>query len=147
MSTRILGVSSQHPAEPDLVDGLVELSFAIQQAMGRVAAAHELSIVQARLLGILRDREPTMAALARFLSLDKSSVSGLVGRAERRGLVRRFGSDKDGRSVQVALTPLGRSLAQTASREVAVQVEAMAGGLTSAERHRLAVLATRIARA
>jgi MarR family transcriptional regulator, lower aerobic nicotinate degradation pathway regulator len=140
-------VSSQHPAEPELVDGLVELSFAIQQAIGRVAAAHELSVVQARLLGILRDREPTMAALARFLNLDKSSVSGLVDRAERRGLVRRFGSNQDGRSVQVALTPLGRSLAQTASRDVATQVEGMAAGLTSAERQRLAVLATRIARA
>ena len=53
----------------------------------RRAAEHDLSIVQTRLLGVLRDRKPTMNELARLLELDKSSVSGLVDRAERRGLV------------------------------------------------------------
>jgi len=148
MSSSIGTVSgSQLPAAPELVDGLVELTFAVQQVIGRVAAAHEVSVVQARLLGILRDREPTMAALARFLSLDKSSVSGLVDRAERRGLVRRYGSEHDGRSVQVALTAAGRRLAETASCDIARQVGALVDGLTDAEQRRFATLAARVARA
>ena len=77
------------PGEGDLglVDALAQLSFAVQGALGRIAAAHDLSIVQARLLGILRDRRPTITALAAFLQLDKSSVTGLVDRAQERGLV------------------------------------------------------------
>ena len=69
------------------VDGLAQLSFLIQGMLERRAAEHDLSIIQTRLLGVLRDRTPTMHELARFLGLDKSSATGLVDRAERRGLV------------------------------------------------------------
>ena len=74
-------------------------------SLGRIAAAHDVSIVQTRLLGILRDRHPTIKELAGFLQLDKSSVTGLVDRAEERGLVERIASTVDRRSVQVILTP------------------------------------------
>ena len=36
-----------------LVDALAQLTFTVQAAIGRVAATYDLSIVQARLLGIL----------------------------------------------------------------------------------------------
>ena len=72
-----------------LVDALAQLTFTVQAAIGRVAATYDLSIVQARLLGILRDRQPTITELAGFLQLDKTSVTGLVDRAQERGLVRR----------------------------------------------------------
>ena len=74
------------------VDGLAQLSFVIQGMLERRADEHDLSIIQTRLLGVLRDRKPTMNELARFLGLDKSSVTGLVDRAERRGLVARVPS-------------------------------------------------------
>src|SRR5438270_778453 len=92
------------------VDGLAQLSFVIQGLLERRAAEHDLSIIQTRLLGVLRDRKPTMNELARFLGLDKSSVTGLVDRAERRGLVTRVPSTADRRSVLVTLTDHGRSL-------------------------------------
>ena len=38
----------------------------------RRAAEHDLSLIQTRLPGVLRDRTPTMNELARFLGLDKS---------------------------------------------------------------------------
>jgi DNA-binding MarR family transcriptional regulator len=90
------------------VDGLAQLSFLIQALLERQAAEHDLSIIQTRLLGVLRDRKPTMNELARFLGLDKSSVTGLVDRAERRGLVVRVPSATDRRSVLVSLTDKGR---------------------------------------
>ena len=84
------------PGEGDLglVDGLAQLSFAVQGALGRIAATHDLSTVQARLLGVLRDRRSTIKELAAYLGLDKSSVTGLVDRAEGRGLVRRLASPR-----------------------------------------------------
>src|ERR1700741_1368071 len=92
------------------VDGLAQLSFLIQGLLERRAAEHDLSIIQTRLLGMLRDRTPTMNELARFLGLDKSSVTGLVDRAERRGLVARVPSTTDRRTVRVALTAHGQEL-------------------------------------
>ena len=65
------------------IDAVVELSFAIQGVLGELAAEHDLSLTQLRLLAILRDREPTMLDLARHLKLTKSSVTGLIDRAER----------------------------------------------------------------
>jgi hypothetical protein len=97
------------PESPDLgiVDSLAQLSFLVQGVLGKVAAEHGLSIVQLRLFGVLRDREPGMQELARHLGLDKSSMTGLVDRAERRGLVRRAPAPHDRRAVLVS--PAGRS--------------------------------------
>src|SRR6185437_3757854 len=98
--------------QPELgpVDGLAQLSFVIMGMLERRAAEHELSIPATRLLGVLRDHEPTMQELARLLDLDKSSVTGLVDRAERRGLVARAPSPVDRRATLVRLTDEGRAL-------------------------------------
>ena len=53
-----------------------------------------------------------MNELAELLVLDKSSTSGLVDRAQRRGLVRRIPSQLDHRAVRVRLSDDGRQLAQ-----------------------------------
>jgi len=66
--------------ELGLVDSLAQTSFLVQGIVRRVAARHDLSVVQMRLLGILRDREPGIQVLAGHLELDKSSVTGLVDR-------------------------------------------------------------------
>ena len=92
-------------------DGLAQLSFLIHGILERRAREHDLSVIQIRLLGVLRDRMPTMNELARLLDLDKSSVTGLIDRAQRRGLVERVPSTTDRRAVLVRLTNHGRSLA------------------------------------
>ena len=63
------------------MDGLVQVSFTVIALLSRVAAEHDLSLTQLRVLAILRDREPTMAELATHLGLERSSVSGLIDRA------------------------------------------------------------------
>jgi DNA-binding MarR family transcriptional regulator len=90
------------------VDGLAQLSFLILGTLERRAAEQSLSMIQTRLLGVLRDRTPGMNELATLLELDKSSITGLVDRAERRGLVERIPSPADRRAVQVGLTDSGR---------------------------------------
>src|SRR3984957_15185602 len=99
------------------VDALAQASFLVQGTLERRAGEHGISLVQTRLLGILRDRKPTMNELARLLGLDKSSTSGLVDRAERRGLVRRLPSQIDRRSVRVSLTVEGRTLVQVVAHD------------------------------
>ena len=87
----VQGSSARWHAVPtlsrELLDALVQTSFTVMAMLEPVAAEHDLSLTQLALLAILRDREPTMAELAGYLGLDRSSVSGLVDRAEKRGLV------------------------------------------------------------
>ena len=71
------------------MDSLVQTSFTVVALLSRVAAEHDLSLTQLRVLAILRDRTPTMTELATHLGLERSSVSGLVDRGVRRGIVRR----------------------------------------------------------
>jgi DNA-binding MarR family transcriptional regulator len=127
-----------------IVDGLVQLSFRVQAILARVAADHDLSITQVRLLGILRDRDAEMLELAAYLGLDKSSVTGLVTRAERRDLLHRTPSPRDRRAVLVSLTPQGRQLTRVAEQHVRHQIHTLATTLTDTEQTDLAALATRI---
>src|ERR1700761_2250207 len=109
------------------VDGLAQLSFVISGLLERRAAQHDLSLAAPGRWGVRRDREPTMNELARLLDLDKSSVTGLVDRAERRGLVARVPAPADGRAVLVRLTDKGRSLVSAAAGLFAGDVTAMLG--------------------
>ena len=143
MTTRTGGVSrAREQLSP--VDGLAQLSFVIQGALERRAAEHDLSVIQTRLLGILRDRTPTMHELARFLGLDKSSVTGLVDRAERRGLVTRLPSATDRRAVQVSLTAAGRALVSQAAARFEADVSALLSHLPARERETLTRIISRL---
>jgi len=126
------------------VDGLAQLSFLIQGLLERRAAEHDLSIIQTRLLGVLRDRTPTMNELARFLGLDKSSVTGLVDRAERRGLVARVPSATDRRAVLVSLTDEGRSFVSQAAAAFEADVSALLSRLPPRERETLSRIVSRL---
>jgi NAD(P)H-dependent FMN reductase/DNA-binding MarR family transcriptional regulator len=139
--TKLLGVEARakRKAAPStdlgIVDGLVQLSSSIQTVLSQVAAGFGLSVLQGRLLGVLRDREPTMAQLGRLLDLDKSSTTGLVDRAQRRGLVHR---------VEVILTTEGGDLAASFVAEVGRLVTALTDGISDANRQRLSRLASQI---
>src|SRR6187402_2917157 len=127
-----------------LLDGLVQLSFAVHAALERVAERHELSLVQVRLLGILRDREPSMLELAAFLNLDKSSITGLVTRAEGRGFVQRTPSPDDRRAVHVSLTAKGKELALVFVKQLERELAALVVDLGDADRKRLSALASQV---
>ena len=130
---------------PNLTDALVELSFLIQATLARLAGEYELSLTQVRLLGILRDREPGIVELAGVLNLDKSSVSGLVDRAQRRGLVERASSKRtDGRAIRVLLTEPGRRLANQFAERVSEELAQLVKDFSPAQRLRLTALAARI---
>ncbi len=135
----------ERPAsELNLTDALVQLTFSIQALLAGLAARHDLSLTQVRLLGILRDREPGIIELADALGLDKSSVSGLVERAERRGLVRRAPALTDGRAIRVLLTRDGRKTARYLAGRVSTEIDARTCDLSPADRKQLIACIARI---
>ena len=126
------------------VDGLAQLSFLIYGTLERRAAERDLSMIQIRLLGVLRDRRPGMNELAKLLSLDKSSITGLVDRAERRGLVVRVPSTADRRAVLVDLTDHGRSLGAQVAARFEADVSRLLDGLPGPDREALSELVSRV---
>ncbi len=131
-------------AELSTTDALVQASFLIQGTLERRAAERGVSLIQTRLLGILRDREPTINELATLLGLDKSSVSGLVDRAQKRGLVTRRRSRTDGRSVRVVLSDAGRREVDAVAASFEADLLGLLGPLTEPEGAALAGLLTRV---
>jgi MarR family transcriptional regulator, lower aerobic nicotinate degradation pathway regulator len=124
----------------DLRDGLVQVSFAVIAVLSRVAAEQDLSLTQLRVLGILRDREPTMAELASYLGLERSTVSGLIDRAVQRGLVRKATDSADGRSVRVSITAEAQRRATGVIADIGELMAPMTDRLTPAEQKRLSAL-------
>lgn len=124
----------------DLRDNLVQVSFGVIAVLNRVAAEHDLSLTQLRVLGILRDREPTMAELATHLGLERSTVSGLIDRAVKRGLVRKTTDAVDGRSVRVSLTAQARRLEVRIIAQIGELMEPIIGRLGAADQKRLTEL-------
>jgi DNA-binding MarR family transcriptional regulator len=100
---------STAPEDLALRDALVQMSFEVMGRLTQLAAEEGMSLTQLRVLGVLRDRQPRMADLARVLGLDRSSITGLIDRAQRRGLVERIAEEGDGRVVRVALTEEGQA--------------------------------------
>lgn len=121
------------PVTSPTVDAFVQLTFAVHRALTRVAGQFDLSVTQLRLLGILRDRTPSMAAIADFLELDRSSISGLIDRAERRGLVARRASTVDARVILVEATPEGLAVGAHIAEGVSEALEQLIGDATPAD--------------
>jgi DNA-binding MarR family transcriptional regulator len=85
-----------------------------------------------------------MSELAGYLGLDKSTISGLADRAEKRGLLRRASNPDDGRAVDVFLSPAGMELAERGAALIAESLSPMTGVLTGADARRLTVLLERM---
>ncbi|BCJ49814.1 MarR family transcriptional regulator [Actinoplanes sp. NBRC 14428] len=118
-------------------DALVRSAFRVMAVLTRIGAENDLSLTQLRVLGILRDRRARMTELAAFLGLDKSTLSGLVDRAERRGLLARGKNPGDGRVVDVFMTPAGLELAERLQGEFRRALAPATGQLDPGQRDQL----------
>jgi DNA-binding MarR family transcriptional regulator len=133
-------------AERQLASGLVRLSFLVQREYLRVSRAYGLTPQQAQLLCVLLGGPVGMAELGCSLNLEKSSITGLIDRAERRGFVTRARDARDRRAYQVGLTTQGAEMAARFHDHVSCAMESLAadldpgaqGQLTSAINHILA---------
>lgn len=127
-----------------LVDTLVHSTFVTMAMLNRIGAEHDLSLTQVRVLGILRDTRAGITALAEHLGLEKSTMTGLVSRAEKRGLLRREPHPQDGRAVDIVLTDAGRTLINGLRDQIDGLFAPMTAELTVAEQRRLQTLLQRM---
>jgi MarR family transcriptional regulator, organic hydroperoxide resistance regulator len=112
--------------------------------LNKLGAESGLALTQLRVCGILRDRRLRMAALAKYLGLEKSTMTGLVDRAEDRGLMARAPNEDDGRAIDVFLTKDARKLAERLEREFKDALAPLTGRLEVAEQSRLQSLLERM---
>ena len=117
----------------DDAQDLINLAGFIQGAFGRVAEAHDLTPMQARLLCILVNGPRGMADLARQFGVEKAALTGLVDRAERRGLVRRAAVPGDRRAVHVTLTLDGHRSATEFHAAVTAELNQLLAPLAPAQ--------------
>jgi DNA-binding MarR family transcriptional regulator len=102
----------------DATTGLFQLACVVLDTYARVSERHALTPVQARLLCILADGPRGMAELARCLDVEKAALTGLIDRAERRGLVKRSPVPGDRRAWNVTPTETGRRATSAFHAEV-----------------------------
>ncbi|MFD7312292.1 MarR family winged helix-turn-helix transcriptional regulator [Promicromonospora sp. NPDC059942] len=132
---------------------LVELAVVLTATVARVAEQHELTPMQGRLLCGLGDQPQRMVDLAQLLGIEKAALTGLVDRAERRGLLERGPVPGDRRAVQVSLTDAGTQAVAAFEAGVTSALDGLLATLPAGDRpefRRLAsavVLAARGARA
>ncbi|WP_422125613.1 MarR family winged helix-turn-helix transcriptional regulator [Streptomyces caatingaensis] len=127
-----------------VVAGLVRSSFLVDAVYSESAREYGITHQQGQLLCVLMAQPYGMSELGGMLRLAKSSLTGLVDRTARRGLVRREPSPDDGRAVVIALTEAGAELADDFSTETCRRLYALTRCLDHTDRTRLAALLARV---
>ncbi|WP_078857167.1 MarR family winged helix-turn-helix transcriptional regulator [Streptomyces sp. NBRC 109706] len=127
-----------------LVPALVRATFLVNAVYAESSREFGLTPQQGKLLCVLMAQPYGMSELGGTLGLAKSSLTGLVDRTERNGLVRRQPDPRDTRAVRVALTPRGSDLVERFYAETCRRVERLSTGLSAAERDLLAGLLGRV---
>ncbi|WP_218004642.1 MarR family winged helix-turn-helix transcriptional regulator [Microtetraspora niveoalba] len=126
------------------VAALVRSTFLVNAVYADSARDHGLTAQQGQLLCVLMAQPYGMSELGAMLGLAKSSLTGLVDRTERNGLVERRPDPQDSRAVRVALTRRGGVLAEEFYAETCRRVGELAAGLAAAEQETLAGLLGRV---
>lgn len=127
-----------------VVAALVRSAFLVNAVYAESGREHGLTPQQGQLLCVLMAQPFGMSELGAMLGLAKSSLTGLVDRTERNGLVGREPDPRDTRAVRVALTPRGSRLAAEFYAETCGRIDRLPAGLSDTERGTLAGLLGRV---
>lgn len=127
-----------------IVSALVRGAFLVNAVYAKAAREYGITSQQGQLLCMLMARPRGMGELGGMLGLAKSSLTGLVDRTERNGLVQREPDPDDMRAVRVALTAQGKELADDFYAETFRRIEELPAGLDPGERDMLAGLLGRV---
>lgn len=129
--------STQPDDTSGYAEALIQLTHTVNHVFGDASRAHGLTPQQAQLLGALTRGPTGMTELSAALNLERSSLSGLVDRVERRGLVVRVRDDTDRRAYRAALTERGDRLAHSVRAAVVDRIHARFGDLPESVRRTL----------
>ncbi|WP_447007933.1 MarR family winged helix-turn-helix transcriptional regulator [Saccharothrix isguenensis] len=136
----------QHDGRLGLVAAMVRTTYLVNAVYAQSGREHGLTPQQGQLLCVLMAQPYGMGELCAILGLAKSSLTGLVDRSERNGLVRREPDPEDTRAVRVALTPRGSALAEEFHHQTCRRIDELPVSLDAAERDTLAALLCRVVR-
>lgn len=125
----------------ELTDALMDLDIALDGVTARVSREFGMTPQQATLLCLVEEGCTTPGELARLLQCDKTNVTGLMNRLERRGLVRRTLDEHDRRVTRVALSGEGSALLARYRAAVTAKVGGSLRGWPADRRAALADLA------
>jgi DNA-binding MarR family transcriptional regulator len=118
----------------DVASALTQLSRLVQDIHARLSQRHDLAPVQAKLLCVLALGPKGMTELAHCFGVEKAALTGLVDRAERRGLVTRSPVPSDRRALRVTLTDTGRRAAAAFHAEATAALSHLASPLPPDDR-------------
>jgi Transcriptional regulators len=120
-----MGRSQPPPSEElnPIIDQLFRTVGDIHRELAAASAEHGLTVQQGMLLRSL-DKPTPMRALAQELSCDPSTVTGLVDRIERLGLIERLTDQTDRRIRLLTLTAKGQHVRDTINDHLATRTAA-----------------------
>ena len=124
------------------------LNRAFEQEAGRnLAKKHELSLTEARVLGVLEDLSTaTVKRLAHVMRLKRPQVSRALALLREQGFVEAWQNPADGRSTNYAITKSGRQRARRILRIALQYNRQRVGILTPEERKALDSALTKLLR-
>lgn len=99
---------------------------------------HDVSMRQLSALRFIGEPDTTLGDVARNLSVTPAVVTGLVDRLERRGYVRRVGSQFDRRRVHIELTSEGEDIRDYAENRLSTELQRRISDLPDGEIAKLA---------
>jgi MarR family transcriptional regulator, organic hydroperoxide resistance regulator len=121
-------------------DRLIYLIFTAQQKLrtylNKMMTKENVRVTtaQAGILFLLKQKDGrTMSELSQILSIDNSTITGLVDRLEKTGLVRRDASPHDRRASHVFINPQGLEEVDKAKRVIRMVNQEVKNGFSAEE--------------
>ncbi|MBL8596931.1 MAG: winged helix-turn-helix transcriptional regulator [Devosia sp.] len=131
------------PQDPTRENSIGYLIYEVARLMRRrfedEASVHGFTLPQWRALAeIYRTEGLAQVSLAAALDVDQMTVSGIVSRLEKRGLIDRYPDPNDSRAKLAKLTPAGLALVTDAKNVGRALYENALDGLSPADRETMA---------
>ncbi|GAA1606951.1 hypothetical protein GCM10009789_71590 [Kribbella sancticallisti] len=130
-------MATKTASDTELVGSLVTLMHALQDLYAETSRPLGLTPQQAHLLCVLLGGQLGMTELSRILSIERSSLTSMVDRLERRSLVARTPHATDRRACEITLTDEGLALAHEAHNAFTDRIDARTADLPAATRKTL----------
>ena len=130
----------QDPTRENSIGYLVhEVARLMRRRFEEEASTHGFTLPQWRALAeIFRNEGIAQVGLAAALDVDQMTVSGIVSRLEKRGLIDRYPDPHDSRAKLAKLTPAGLALVTKAKNVGRALYEDALDGLSPTERDTMA---------
>ncbi|GAB3945674.1 hypothetical protein GCM10029976_071840 [Kribbella albertanoniae] len=120
--------------DTELTGALIQVMHLLQDLYAETSRPLGLTPQQAHLLCVLLMGPQGMTDLSRILSIERSTLTNMVDRLERRTLVARTSHPTDRRACQIELTDPGRALADEAHEAVTARITQLTTNLPATTR-------------